>query len=229
MLQHVLAVAKLYTGGGVAVTQQQCKQVIFIAGTVNSLLVNTSFRLCEDGRYSPSLDDQRQIRGVSTVVDSACLLLVRIGGGEVIGQFSRTLEHLAGVIGAISDFNLSSQVFGFLLTEANIDQVAVGNTVQAVARSADFLVHLIPTANTATTKKRANELSRAKKIVFSKIALPGSIKSGEGTFVRPSIVRGINVVFTSMGHRVGHSHSAGNASANRSVLGELYGKKSGGK
>mmetsp|Transcript_54628 Transcript_54628/g.130934 ORF Transcript_54628/g.130934 Transcript_54628/m.130934 type:complete len:205 (+) Transcript_54628:344-958(+) len=109
----VLGVARLQASGHVLVAGEQGKDVVSTADT--------------------SLGDQREIRRVGAVVSEAGGLLVRVGRGEVVGQLARAVEHLALVVGPVSELNILGHRLRLLLRVADADQVAVGDGAEAVA------------------------------------------------------------------------------------------------
>mmetsp|Transcript_3413 Transcript_3413/g.12626 ORF Transcript_3413/g.12626 Transcript_3413/m.12626 type:complete len:217 (-) Transcript_3413:283-933(-) len=114
-------------GGGFPVPQQQRKHVVL--------------------SVVPCFGDQGQVGRVRAVVRVTRAFFVRVGRGELIRKLARPVEHLAGVVGAVHDLDLFRHQLDLVLGVRHPHQVSVRHQVQAVARGAHLLVHLVPASD----------------------------------------------------------------------------------
>ena len=105
-----------------------------------------------------SLDDQAEVGRKGTTVTGTSGLLIWVWGREVIRQFSGALEHLAIIIGAVGVFDFLCQSPGLFDGMGDTDEVAPGDAVKGVARSANFAVDL----EAATDTGRVGRTARLK-------------------------------------------------------------------
>lgn len=70
------------------------------------------------------LDNQRQIRGVGTVVNKTSMLFVLVRGRERIRKLSRAVEHFTLIIGSIDDFDFGGEFLNLILsvTDSNLNK-----------------------------------------------------------------------------------------------------------
>ena len=90
-----------------------------------------------------SLDNQTEVGRERTLVASTRSLLVGVGGGHVVGELTRALEHLALVVGAVLVLDLLGHGLGLIDGVGHTDQIAPGNAVERVAGRADLAVYLV--------------------------------------------------------------------------------------
>ena len=93
------------------------------------------------------LDDQTQVRRECTTVASTSGLLVGVRGGHVVSELARALEHLALVVRAVLVLDLLGQGLDLVSGVRYTYEVAPGDAVKRVTRSADFTVDLVSAAN----------------------------------------------------------------------------------
>lgn len=94
-----------------------------------------------------SLDDQAEVRRKGTTVTSASGLLIWIWTGQIVGKFSRALEHLAIVVGTVGIFDFLCQRSCLFDGMGDTDQVAPGNAVEGVTSSTHLAIDLETTAD----------------------------------------------------------------------------------
>ena len=95
------------------------------------------------------LDDERKIRRQSTVVGGTGGLVVLVWAGQVVGELSGALLNVALVIGLGVVLVLLGKSLGLVDSHEVADDCPVGNTLERVARSADFAVDLETSAKGA--------------------------------------------------------------------------------
>jgi hypothetical protein len=107
------------------------------------------------------LDDERQIRGKSTVVGESGSLLVLVRGKHVVGQLSGTHLDLALLIGLTGVLVLLGKGLGLVNGQDGTDESSVGDSAKGVAGLADLLVDLETTAE--TVKGVSNSIWRSQR------------------------------------------------------------------
>jgi hypothetical protein len=99
----------LNTGGGLLVTSKEREEVVLTSGA--------------------SLNDQREINGVGSVVGSTSGVLVGVRGGNVVSELTRALEHLSDIIRSVLNLNISRDLLHLSLGVGDIDEVTVGDVL----------------------------------------------------------------------------------------------------
>jgi hypothetical protein len=95
-----------------------------------------------------SLDNQAKVRRQGTTVAGTSGFLVGIRRGHIVSELSWSLEHLALGVRSVGVFNLFSHSTGFVSGVRDTNKVTPCDTVERVASSADFTVHLVSSADT---------------------------------------------------------------------------------
>lgn len=88
------------------------------------------------------LDNEGKIRRQSTVVGGTSGLIVLVRAGKVVGELSGALLNLALIVGLSVVLVLFGEDLGLIDSHEATDNTSVGDTLERVARGADFTVDL---------------------------------------------------------------------------------------
>ena len=116
-----------------------------MGNTVNKFRLTSRLRRCA---YSSLIWTTREINikydlirntwRDGAVVGSCSGRVVCVGPGQVVGELSRTLEHLASLVGAVLDHLLGRHGLYLGLGVSNVHQIAERDVLQAVAGRANL-------------------------------------------------------------------------------------------
>lgn len=143
-------------------------------------LVGVTGKKGEDvvGTSVSGLGNERKIRGKSTLVGGSGSLLVRVGGGNVVGELTGSLSGVTLIIGLVVVLKLLGKSLGLVSSVGNTHEVSPSDSVEGVAGGADLLVHKV------TSSQRT------------------MVKGGEHAVLGPGVCRGVETVL-SIGHSLG--------------------------
>jgi hypothetical protein len=142
-----------------------------------------------------SLGDQGKVRGKSATVAGTRSLFIRERIGKIVGELSGSCEHFALIVGAVGVLDLFGERSSLLSGIRDPDQVAPGDSVEGMARRANFLVDLVAASDAGKDGERDEKISLRSRSPATGLYTPGVIKSIEPTLMIPWVFGRMEALF----------------------------------